>query len=274
MKTSLTSILSAGFTLLLSISPGFASTIGFDNATNYGGGWTSGTNGGTGFGAWTISSTTTNTSGTATLYASNYIGDSSGVLGSTNVNTAGNTAFALYANPGSGGYGAGDSALSDAYRYFAGGALSPGQTFSLQIGVNYRNGNKGIDIFSSGTNIFNLNIGADTYVVNNTTTNSGHLFSDAFSSDTVFTIQIEQTTLTSGTWVVTRSGGLTGTASGTYTGDADQFHLYCDNTDNSQNNVNNLFANNFTIVPEPSSIALILASIGTGSVYLARRKRH
>lgn len=93
-----------------------ASDVASDPA--YDDGWTTGDNGGTGFGAWTLG---TIGSGGA---AGHFIGDSSNNAGggSGNINTAGES-FGLYAEPGM---------VSEAFRPFT-GALSVGQIFLIDF---------------------------------------------------------------------------------------------------------------------------------------------
>jgi hypothetical protein len=136
--------------------------------------------------------------------------------------------------------------------------------------VNFRNGNKGFDLRdANGNTIFNLNIGGDTYTVNGTS-----IFNNEYSSNTVFSIQLTQTEATSGTWTVTRSGGLSGTVSGTYAGVGSSFKFYVTGTENGD--ANNLYFNNLavTAIPEPSTISLLGASaIFAAGCYARRRRR-
>jgi len=275
--------LSLGTTILaglfLTATVSVASTPGSDNASSgsYSGGWNNGTDGGTPtFGPWTLStSNTTTLSGTTTTDASSaagfFIGDSTGPVGSGNgpgtgnINTGANQSFGEYAHYGNAGDGGTISA--DATRSFD-SALSVGQTFSIQIGVNFTNGNKGLDIFDSSNpsdNIFNLNVnGGPDYAVNNVTTGGGSLFGGVYDPQSIFTISLTQTGSGGGNWTVVRSGSAvsTGTANGTYTGDPGSMGLYINNTDPNSLNANNLYANNLSIVPEPATCGLALAGFG------------
>ncbi len=81
-------------------------TIASDNSGNYGSGWTDGSNGGTGFGDWTISS---NNGGT-------YIGGTG----------QGDPSFGLWSNTGSGNYAYAERSFNS--------ALQPGDQFSVDLG--------------------------------------------------------------------------------------------------------------------------------------------
>src|SRR5438045_432483 len=111
-----------------------AATPGTDNAADaaYNAGWTNGTDGGTPatFSAWQLVATPTGT-GTAGFF----IGDSTTLGGGNtggNINTSGKS-FGMFAHTGS---------TADATRSFD-SPLTAGQTFSIDMAVNFRNGNKG-----------------------------------------------------------------------------------------------------------------------------------
>ena len=108
--------------VFLLASSAFAATPGTDNASNYTGGWTTGSDGGTPatFGPWDLSGN--NNNGT-TIFAGYFIGDST--VGSGNINTSG-VSFGMYANPA--------TAFADATRAFD-APLTAGQTFSIDIGT-------------------------------------------------------------------------------------------------------------------------------------------
>jgi hypothetical protein len=119
-----------------------------DNAGNYGSGWTNGANGGTGFGAWAVTSST-NTNG----FAGAFIGNPTDAGITTNA-LFGSQAFAMYANP------AGSGAFVDADRSFP--FLQIGQTFSFQWAINFdsEGGNKGFNLLASGNQLLNVNQGS------------------------------------------------------------------------------------------------------------------
>ena len=225
----------------------------FASDAAYNGGWINGTDGGTAgtFGAWTINSQGAN-SGT-------FIGSST-TLGSpgADINTSGES-FGMFGHSGE---------TSEAFRDFNGNTLGVGQTFSLDLAVNFRNGNKGFDLRNSAdTVIFNFNVGSDDYVVNNALTGNGSI-GNAYSGNTEFNLSFTQTSALGGTWTITRSGGVSDVDSGTYSGVAENFKFYESQTGGAAAE-NNLFFNSLTVVPEPASAALGLI----GATLLLRRRR-
>jgi hypothetical protein len=257
----------AGLALAMAAWPTLVSAslvLGVDNASAsaYADGWTSGDNGaisGSAFGDWTLSSD----AGTAG-FAGFFIGDSTflnpGNTGA-NINASG-ASFGLFANQDGG-------AFATASRNFS-SPLSIGDTFSLDVAVNFRNGNKGFNLFDGGTQIFNFNVGSDDYVVNDAATGLGSI-GNAYDANTAFTLSFTQSSLVGGTWQIVRSGGLTDLDSGTYNGLASGFSLYNSGTDGGDQN--NFFANNMSItaVPEPSSFAMVFCCGGAALVYRRRK---
>lgn len=110
-----------------------AQVVASDVASNYTG-VSTGTNGGTGFGPWTV---TTGTGGFAGIFVGN--------PGAAGITDLPNPSFGMYANP------AGQGAGVVASRSFS-NALSVGQTFSLRWAVNWDadTGSKGFRLFSGG----------------------------------------------------------------------------------------------------------------------------
>lgn len=144
----------SGFATNLSVAAppstgAYIEVVASDYADNYGTGWTTGANGGTGFGPWVI------TANVGSGYAGTFIGNPTNAGISTNA-TFGTNAFGMYANPGASG------AYANADRTFP--ALQVGQTFSFQWGVNWDAdvGNKGFNLYAGGTNgaqLVNVNQG-------------------------------------------------------------------------------------------------------------------
>ena len=233
----------------LATTGAWAALEGTDNAADstYSDGWTTGDNGGTigSFLPWDL----TNTGGGG--FSGYFIGDST--AGSGNLNTGG-VSFGIFANPG--------GAFADANRSFA-TPLLLAQTFSLDLGVDFRNGNKGFSLFQGATEIFNLNVGSNDYQVNGVSLGLG------FIPDAVFSLSFTQTSLTGGTYLVS-VGANQFTA--TYTGVASGFKLYNSDTD-SGDPANNLYFNNLSIVPEPSSLALLAGPALLAAWFTVRRRR-
>ncbi len=232
----------------------FASNNGSDNAGNYTlTGWTDGSNGGTGFEAWRFS----NNAG-----GGFFIGDST--AGSGNINT-GNQSFGIFANPG--------TAFANADRTFAGGTLSVGQTFSLQLAVNFRNGNKGFNLFAGGSSAFNFNIADPAGYQVNTASGSTTL-ALSFQSNSVFTLSFTQTNATTMAVSIIRTssaGTENAYSANLAVSNADSFRIYNSGTGDGSA-ANNIYANNLAIIPEPSTVALLGVGCLAGVAALHRRR--
>lgn len=223
--------------------------------------WASGDNGsasGSAFQPWVL--TIQGSSG----FGGYFIGDSKALSGSTGADiNVGGESFGMY--------GGGGDKVAEAVRSFS-SALSIGQTFSIDLAVNFRGGFKGIDLRDgSNSTIFNFNIGnvglGDDYTVQGATTGSGSI-GNTYSSNTAFRLSFTQTTAGGGNWTILRSGGTTDSDSGTYTGVAAGFKLYVGGT--SGGSENDLISNNLAIVPEPGTA--VTAFLG-GIILIARRRR-
>ena len=148
----------------------------------------------------------------------------------------------------------------DVFRFLDGGDLSVGQTFSLDMDINFRGGFKGIRVRDSddSTSIFVFEIGnqgsGDDHVVKDAATGNGSI-GNSYSDNTQFHIELTQASSGGGTWSITRSGGINDFDTGTYSGAVSSFQLYSlgAGTDPLQT----VYYNNFSIVPEPASIVLL-----------------
>ena len=253
-------IIKSIFSLLaLSAASHGAVTVGSDLAsdTAYNSGWTNGTDGGTiaTFGAWALANGGVN--------SGHFIGNSA-FVGSpgADINSAGES-FGMFGHSGQ---------TSEAFRDFNGNSLGVGQTFSLNLAVNFRNGQKGFDLRNSADAvIFNFNVGnlggVDDYAVQFAASGNGSI-GNTYSANSAFMLAFTQTSGAGGSWTITRSGGVADLDSGTYLGVAENFKIYNSNTSGGAAE-NNLFANSFTVVPEPTSAALGLI----GSILLLRRRK-
>lgn len=213
-----------------------------DGIQNFDNGSTTG--GGTGFGGWVFSGTTPGNFDIAS-------GTSNGGAGTIDVSSE---SFRLWDTDASGDF-------VDVFRSFDGGDLGVGQTFSFQMDVNFRDGFKGVRLRDTddSTSIFRFEVGnpgsGDDYFVYDAATNNGSI-GNTYSDDTTFTLVFTQTALTNGEWFITREGGVNDFDSGTYSGRISSFQLF---TTQAGNNVNNaILYNNFSIVPEPGTYALLL----------------
>ena len=196
-------------------SASIAATPGTDNADEsaYADGWSSGRNGGAGFKAWNLVLAGQGDAGGF------FVGDSK-KTGAADINTN-SKSFGMFGH---------DKAKStDAYRSFD-SPLEVGQSFSVEIQANFRDGNKGFDLRGTDEKaIFNFNIGADDYVVHLAATGAGSIGSD-YSNNTVFKLVFTQASAAGGIWTLTRSGGFSKTVSGTYNGVAAGFKFYAAGT--------------------------------------------
>ncbi len=237
--------------------PCFGAYTGTDNASAsaYSGGWVDGSNGHiTGpdaYGMWFLNADTADiiheTASVSSLSSN-----------APNLNTGG-VSFRMMGKNGQ---------EATAFRFIDDDGLSAGQTFSIDLAVNFRNGYKGIDLRGiSDENIFNFNIGDDDYTVNGALTGNGSI-GDSYSDNTLFHIVFEQVDVSGGNWTITRSGGVSDTASGTYAGIARSFKLYIGST--AGTDADALFFNNLATVPEPSQSALLFGIICIG-ILLRRR---
>ncbi|GHC06685.1 PEP-CTERM sorting domain-containing protein [Cerasicoccus arenae] len=239
-------------------SSSFAAIIGTDNASAsaYSGGWVDGTDGSiTGIGAygtWFLNPGVDITHSIASV--------SSLSSNPPNLDTSG-VSFRMTGTNGQ---------EATAFRFIDPAGLVVGQSFSIDLAVNFRNGFKGIDMRGADTNaIFNFNIGSDDYVVSAAATGNGSI-GDSYSDNTLFSIVFEQTSLAGGNWSIARSGGVTDFDSGTYTGIASSIKLYVGGTDGSDADA--LFFNNLATVPEPSHYGLMIGVGAMGLLFLRRRR--
>jgi hypothetical protein len=263
MKKVLLSSLAAA---ALAVAHNSSALVANDIASNYGGTWGNGSTGGTGFLAWSIS----NNDGGGN-FAGSFIGSST--PGAGDINTSG-VSFGLYANPG--------AAFINADRGFS-SAMSVGDTFSLNLGVNFDNGNKGFNLYSggvAGAQLFNFNVGGGAQVGAGTglTLNAGAGLGYDYGGAAVLGLSLTYTDATTLTYSVSRTSpqGFQGILfSGTVTGAfaaPDALRLYVSGTDGGGAPENNLYANSLSVVPEPSTYALLTLSALALGGYAARRR--
>jgi hypothetical protein len=223
-------------------------TFATDNTGNsaYSDGWQNGDNGGSGFGAWSLSPTRT---------AGFYTGNPSNI----SISGMSNPSWALYGNTG--GAANAERSLST--------AMGVGDTFSFQWGINWDSdgGNKGFSIYSGGTSgaqLINVNNGSNSDItINGTSVGFGYgtaAMTWNFTLTSATNLQVNATN---------RDGGAAYTGNFTISGNPDSFKFYAsemNSGDNRQPYFNNL---TITVVPEPSSLSLLALS----GLALLRRRR-
>jgi hypothetical protein len=219
-----------------------------DNGSNYGGGWTHGSNGGTGFGAWQLST-----------YGGGYKGTFIGDPANIGVTGMGSSAFALYANGT-------DTPTIRAARYFN-NALSVGDSFSFQWGINWSSGyggNRGISLYTSGASIFITTSGfSDQILVNGQDTGFGY-------GTAAMTWTFTQTTLQTITVTANDRDG-SGSYSSAFTVNGTLYGFQLEAQSLSAGGNREPYFNNFTInaVPAPGAAALV----GLAGLVTTRRRK-
>jgi len=252
----------------------------FDTASDaaYNSGFSNGSNGGSGFGAWQINNTSANSS-----QDGEFIGDSSqnGSGTSGNINTTGNKSWGMYANSGN---------TASAVRPFVSGGvngsttLGVGETVSISMDTGFEDTGAvtGISLqnssgttrfefyFTGGQSFYDLNVAGAEKSTNLTGSNGIPFTSDGLS------LTFTQLGGTSWSLAVTPSGGATHTYSSTDFGtlaasDISQIRLF--NFNGGSNSAKNTYFNNIQVVPEPSSGGLLVAALGGLGILACGRRR-
>ncbi|MDD4737610.1 MAG: PEP-CTERM sorting domain-containing protein [Kiritimatiellae bacterium] len=223
--------------------------IGSDDSGNYSGGWTNDSNGGTGFGAWSLSSAT-GTTGSAGTFIGNPTG--SGITG------MGTEAFGMYAHSDAAAFAQADRSFSS--------ALGVGDTFSLLWGINWDSGggNKGLNLYAGGTEI-NINNGGSQDI----TINGSSMFTNYGANAMTITFEYKDAT-TVRVFANGRDGSESFDSDFTVLGAPTSFRVYASGMDSGDERQPYFDDLTITQVPEPVSAALL--GLGIGFVYLVRRK--
>ena len=236
-----------------------------DDASNYGGGWTASSNGGSGFGSWSLSN---NDVGVPSgPYAGNFIGNSTD--GTGNINTGTNQSFGMYANPA--------TAFSSATRSFS-TVLTTNDQFTVNLGVNFDNGFKGFNLLSGGSTVVGFQVGGGARILTDNTDNATTAVYNYGGGDALLQAVIQVINLgrvdyeisrisSSGSQGVLYAGSITG-----ITGSIDSFEFYVNNTEDGAA-ANNLYFNSLSVseVPEPSTYSWIAGALSLS--YVLRRRR-
>lgn len=218
-------------------------SVAFDSAADaaYSDGWQDGDNGGSGFGGWIFGGSA---AGHASIQSSTVNG------GLSSIDSAG-VSFSLLDSDNSGNF-------IDIFRYLN-TDLQVGETFSMDMDINWRGGYKGFRIRDAddATSIFQIEVGNwgdgdATWVSAN---GSDYDIGRDYSDNTQYHISLEQTSAAGGIWAVTRSGGLSDVDSGAYSGTASSIQLYSGwaGSDIYQG----LSYNNLSVIPEPSTLGMV-----------------
>ena len=221
--------------------------IAFDSANDsaYEDGWQESDNGGYGFGSWIMNDWAQVQENYFSIGSSTNNG---GWFSTNNIDTV-NKSFQLMNLTQTNAY-------IEIFRYLD-SSLQAGQRFSFDMDINWRAGYSGIRLRDVGeVPIFRLEVGDfgegdATYVSTYFSTNQSDIqIHSEYSDDTQYMVNLDQLTPTSGTWSVTRTGGVTDIDSGAYTGKVDSIQLYSSQTLSNINN--NIYFNNFaaSFIPE------------------------
>lgn len=253
-----------------------AASLASDNAADsaYSGGWTNGSNGGSGFGAWILNPVTSGSFNGHFIGSSTLNGDGAdngttgGVANDNDIDSSLRpVAWGLYANNGRN---------SLAFRPFTGGPLALDDTFSVDFDNGY--------IESGGSIVVGLYdpLLQPVFLVRFTGGNFVYEYIDASGTNSTsvqygdegLNLSVTMTGSTNYSATLTRRDGVSETWSGTMSAVPQYFGAI---NQNAAGNIGgpsyDLFINNMSVVPEPSTMALAaLGVIGMAVRFLRRRE--
>ncbi|MFH0953835.1 MAG: PEP-CTERM sorting domain-containing protein [Verrucomicrobiota bacterium] len=264
MRKSLVSVL----VFLVSCAMAFAANTASDNASDavYNDAWTTGDNGGTGFGSWTLGG----------AFNSFWIGDSTlnGNPPTPNegINVSGES-FGLWSYTNGSG-------LAEGVRSFTGGALAVGQVFKISMDNGWIDsgipGTVGVALQnSSGENLWEWYFvgGGPSYQINQNggAVNSGYAYTErgialsfGLVGSTNFVLDV-----TGPQWGTSSfTGSLLSAASGE---SVDRFRVFSANASPGGSANWDFFVNSMEVIPEPGTLGLVGAALAGLLIFRRRR---
>ncbi len=250
------------------VSPGYAAGFGSDSADDpaYSGGWTNGSNGGSGFGPWTVGGIDDNNDGTnnAGVFIGSSANNGDGDTNSDGDIDSSGDAWGTFANTDD---------LAQGVRSLS-GTLSVGQTFSIDMDNGFVDGAVGVGLQNNtGRTLweFFFQGGQANYRVSDAAgvNDTGIGFTDEGVS-----LDFTLTTATGYSLGIEDGNGNTDTVTGTLlnpAGGQDIAQVRVFNFNGGGGASNDAFFNNMAVVPEPGTMALF--GIATAGLVALRRRR-
>jgi hypothetical protein len=252
-------VLTAAFGLFLAAQPlsHAQGLLASDDASNYlSGGWTNNSNGGHGFTAWTLS---------GPANGGFFIGSSAeGGARTTTIDTGG-VAFGMWTENS----GTGSTTQLRATRGFAQDVWKVGHTLTFDYSFRFDGGTKGLQLRQGTTNIFSLTISNTGYAWT-----SGSTPATAWEGQREFgevlSFTITQIAPTQVQWAFSGLYGSSPNASGVVNGTLETFRFW--SSVGQGGGGNDIFVNNFQVIPEPSTYAAIFGALALLGAFACRRR--